>query len=144
MATHFSILALRIPWTEEPGGLQPMGSQRVRHDWATNTLTNRYMHDNVTHKVLCDLIHDLLPSIISHHPPLTLPVGHRESLLSFPPWPHTVSHPLAFSLALCFLHREEGCLSLHLLFWPDSSWFFWLRCPLPSSNQGVSLWHSVL
>ena len=32
MATHSSILARRIPWTEEPGGLQSMGSQRVRHD----------------------------------------------------------------------------------------------------------------
>ena len=32
MATHSSILAWRIPWTEEPGGLQFMGSQRVRHD----------------------------------------------------------------------------------------------------------------
>jgi len=32
MASHFSILAWRIPWTEEPGGLQSMGSQRVRHD----------------------------------------------------------------------------------------------------------------
>ena len=39
MATHFSILAWRIPWTEEPGRLQSMGSQRVRHDWATNTFT---------------------------------------------------------------------------------------------------------
>ena len=37
MATHLSILAWRIPWTEEPGGLQSMGSQRVRHDWATST-----------------------------------------------------------------------------------------------------------
>ena len=37
MATLCSILAWRIPWTEEPGGLQSMGSQRVRHDWATNT-----------------------------------------------------------------------------------------------------------
>ena len=35
--THSSILAWRIPWTEEPAGLQSMGSQRVRHDWATNT-----------------------------------------------------------------------------------------------------------
>ena len=35
--THLSILAWRIPWREEPGGLQSMGSQRVRHDWATNT-----------------------------------------------------------------------------------------------------------
>ena len=32
MATHFSILAWRTPWTEEPGGLQSMGSQRVGHD----------------------------------------------------------------------------------------------------------------
>ena len=35
--THSSILAWRIPWPEEPGGLQCMGSQRVRHDWVTNT-----------------------------------------------------------------------------------------------------------
>ena len=33
MATHSSILCLKIPWTEEPGGLQSMGSQRVGHDW---------------------------------------------------------------------------------------------------------------
>ena len=32
MATHSSILAWKIPWTEEPGGLQHMGSHRVRHD----------------------------------------------------------------------------------------------------------------
>ena len=32
MATHSSILAWRIPWTEEPGGLKSMGSQRVRHN----------------------------------------------------------------------------------------------------------------
>ena len=33
MATHSSILAWRIPWTEEPGGLQSMGSKRVGHNW---------------------------------------------------------------------------------------------------------------
>ena len=32
MATHFSIFAWRIPWTEEPGGLQSLGSQTVGHD----------------------------------------------------------------------------------------------------------------
>ena len=32
MATHSSILAWQIPWTKDPGGLQSMGSQRVRHD----------------------------------------------------------------------------------------------------------------
>ena len=34
MVTQSSILAWRIPWTEEPGGLQSMGSQRIRHDLA--------------------------------------------------------------------------------------------------------------
>ena len=32
MATHFNILAWKIPWTEEPGGLQSMGSKRVEHN----------------------------------------------------------------------------------------------------------------
>ena len=39
MAIHASILAWRISWTEEPGWLQSMGLQRVRHDWETNTHT---------------------------------------------------------------------------------------------------------
>ena len=38
MATHSSILAWRIPWTEDPGELEPMGLQRVGHDFAANTL----------------------------------------------------------------------------------------------------------
>ena len=33
--THSSVLAWKIPWTEEPGRLQYKGSQKVRHDWAT-------------------------------------------------------------------------------------------------------------
>ena len=37
MATHSSILAWRIPWTEEPGGLQSMGLQIVGHDWSNLT-----------------------------------------------------------------------------------------------------------
>ena len=39
MATHFSNLPWIIPWTEEPGGLQSMGSHRVRHNKVTNTFT---------------------------------------------------------------------------------------------------------
>ena len=42
MATHSSIIAWRIPWTEEPGRLQSMGSQRVRHDWVTFYLRFSY------------------------------------------------------------------------------------------------------
>ena len=39
MATHSSILAWRIPWTEEPGALLSIESQRVGHNRATDTLT---------------------------------------------------------------------------------------------------------
>ena len=39
MATHSSILAWRIPWTEEPGGLQSIGSQRAGHDWGDSAHT---------------------------------------------------------------------------------------------------------
>ena len=44
MAIHSSILAWRIPWTEEPGGPQSMGSQRVRYNWVTNTHTHTNTH----------------------------------------------------------------------------------------------------
>ena len=46
MATDSSILAWRIPWTEEPDGLQSMGSQRVGHDWVTFTLSD---YHSLTH-----------------------------------------------------------------------------------------------
>ena len=39
MATHSSILAWKTPWSEEPGGLQSMGSQKVGHNWANFTFT---------------------------------------------------------------------------------------------------------
>ena len=44
MAPHSSTLAWKIPWTEEPGRLQSMGSQRVRHDWATSLSLFSFMH----------------------------------------------------------------------------------------------------
>ena len=44
MATHFSILAWRIPWTEEPGRLQSMGSLKVGHDRVTSLSLFTFMH----------------------------------------------------------------------------------------------------
>ena len=43
MATHSSIIAWKISWTEEPGGLQSIGLQKVRHDRVTNT---QWVHTN--------------------------------------------------------------------------------------------------
>ena len=42
MATHFSIHSWRIPWTDKPGGLQSMETQRVGHNWVTNTQFNEF------------------------------------------------------------------------------------------------------
>ena len=70
MATHSSILAQRIPWAEEPGGLQSMGSQRVRHAWTHTVLlpthyycqppnhsgqirTSHHLHNRLTLSALC-------------------------------------------------------------------------------------------
>ena len=44
MATHSSIFTWEIPWTEAPEGLLSMGSQRVRHNWASNTFTHTHTH----------------------------------------------------------------------------------------------------
>ena len=47
MATHSSILGWRIPWTEEPGRLQSMGSQRVGHEWSDWAHACTFMHINI-------------------------------------------------------------------------------------------------
>ena len=51
MATQSSILAWRIPWREEPGGLKSMGLQRVGHDWVTNTLYLKQLEKEETTKI---------------------------------------------------------------------------------------------
>ena len=50
MAIHSSVLAWRIPWAEEPGGLQSIGWQRVRHNWVTNSLNipSKYISDRIS------------------------------------------------------------------------------------------------
>ena len=49
MATHSSIPAWRIPWTEESDGLQSMGLQRIGHNWATNTFTLTFWDTRMEH-----------------------------------------------------------------------------------------------
>ena len=92
MAIHSSIPAWRIPWTEEPGGLQFMGSQRIRHDWATNTHTQTHTVAlwccvgfcytrkwiSYVYTYIPSLL-DLLPSHV-HIPPLWVNTGHQAEL----------------------------------------------------------------
>ena len=58
MATYSSILAWRIPWTVEPGELQSMGLQRIRHDRATNTHTYKKCANTGSAK---PCLHPILP-----------------------------------------------------------------------------------
>ena len=48
IAPHSSTLACKIPWTEEPGRLQSMGLQRVRHDWVTSMCLSKYVSWHVS------------------------------------------------------------------------------------------------
>ena len=112
MATHSSIPAWRISWTKESGGLQPMGSQRVRHDWATNTLyemTILSLSINIHNscfssvllakisKTLCIIIGPYLnPNILLSS--LTLKEIYINTLINYYPWirKKKLTEPLGF------------------------------------------------
>ena len=78
MATHSSIPAWEIPWTEEPGGLQLMGSQRVGHDWSAQWSTLPFIPHFPWPPV-----HNLpnFLDLISKPRSLSLPTGHVYSYL---------------------------------------------------------------
>ena len=115
MATHSSILSWRIPWTEKPGGLQSMGSQRVRHDWVTNTC--------IPNTLNAPLIHFCIPGFLFH----------------------LVAHNLLLSLFRCstcprFVQWEHFWTGIQaLLKWPHeftpTSW-------IPVQHHGVDFWVS--
>ena len=104
MAPHSSTLAWKIPWTEEPGGLQSMGSQRVRHDWETSLSLS-----------------SCLLRFPSFNPPFTNSLSLLRSLTE-----HCILHPggsLPFlpqpcSLSVFFpLHGTLHCLSFFSPIW---------------------------
>ena len=55
MAIHSSTIAWKIPWTEEPGRLQSMGSQRVGPDWATSLSLSEFITSTFTSSCICEL-----------------------------------------------------------------------------------------
>ena len=80
MATHSSILAWRIPWTEEPGRLWGPWGHRVRHDWVTNTrtltfsdLSSKGFINSSSNSLLFLIYTHLYFSVLSNSLPLSLP-----------------------------------------------------------------------
>ena len=108
MVTHSSILAWEIPWTEKPGSLQSMGSQRVRHDLATKHsathLALPFLPWGWSSKFICiDTYIDRYSSTFCH---LSTPTKNRQasptisadtyqfcwSVMSYSLWPHELQH----------------------------------------------------
>ena len=106
MATRSSVLAWRIPWTEEPGGLHSMGSQRVRHDW-------------------CDLACTLRVS--TNLPPHSIALPHLQRCPSLPPW--ILLQPHGRVIWLACLPSSLQTLRFHLSPWPGGL----TTCSLPKS-----------
>ena len=77
MATHSSILAWRIPWTEEPGVLQPMGSQRVGHNWANELNWTDWTADGVIRKK-GELVNSKGEAMAPHSSPLAWKIPWTE------------------------------------------------------------------
>ena len=110
MATHSSILAWEIPWTEEPGRLQAMGSQRVRYNWATEhtqTLT--------------------MSSIF-----ISVPVGRVGGCWALCLWEHFPAHMYGGNKNWA----PSGCLLSSQ--W-NSSWVFFPAFPANGSSFGLWL-----
>ena len=66
MATHSSILAWEIPWTEEPSGLKSTGSQRVGHEWMTEYI-HRKPSVSTSKDSCCRKIHDQVTQPLCKH-----------------------------------------------------------------------------
>ena len=122
MATHSSILAWRIPWTEEPGRLQSMGSQRVRHDRPTFTMQSTNM---------CTQCHHSTGQNLHHISPGQLQLFHKWSFCfgSFNAYIYVCMcvyiiqswscHFLAtenLSIVYCYFHDNTQPIQLGLLY----------------------------
>ena len=83
MATHSSTLAWKMPWTEEPGWLQSMGSQRVRQDWATSLSFIYFLCIKIHVYLKCAASWRPLPSSAAWQPEMPAPTYRAASSLGF-------------------------------------------------------------
>jgi len=134
MAPHSSTLAWKIPWTEEPGRLQSMGSHRVGHDWATSLSLFTFMHWRRKWQ----------PT------PAFLPGESqgRRSLLGCHLWGRAVRHDWSDLAAAAFqILRDDAVEMLHSIgqqIWKTQQWSqYWKRLVfIPVSEKGNAKEHS--
>ena len=138
MATHSSILAWRIPQTEEPAGLQSIGSPSVRHDWMTNFSSKAI--SNFPSSLAESLKFCVLPFQALHQLPWALlPLQGTLNMLYPMSQPHPVCSVFPFFFCFCcFFHLDYlfcfcFCYFLHL------DYPFFPISPLSKSYSGPSL-----
>ena len=106
MASHSSILAWRIPWTEEPVRLPSLGLQRVGHNWATNACTCTHTHTHThTHRV-CQVFYLFLGQFVisqGMHPFIYIITCTDIKLVIVPSYPFTVRTILSFFMMVVFV-----------------------------------------
>ena len=113
MATHSSILAWEISWTDEPSGLLSMGLQNVRHDWATNRIILGFLNNcTATHAPL-----SVIPSVWScRHSPETTGCHHAQTFWETSSWVYLTAN----SVDVTSFRK-----SLKALWWKVEEWEGW-------------------
>ena len=113
MATHYSNLDWKIPWTEEPGGLQFPRSKRVRHDWAcvhTCACAHTHTRSHTSYQQGCFLSQELWEK--SHSLPIPESKGHLASLAHDPP--SSIFKARKGRVGPCYVTSLWPCLLPHL------------------------------
>ena len=135
MTTHSSILAWKISWTEEPGGLQSMGSQRVRHNWATILI-----HSGTHTQYLKVLISTYLSIFIlkTYQAPDPAAIGCYMQCGLWPPlwpWPLCMETLFTFSafMLICFSHIQ----------FCETLWTISYQAPLPMGFSRQEYWSGL-
>ena len=124
MATHSSILAWRIPWTEDPGGLQCIGLQRVGHDWSD--LASTWFNALILYVVLIKWNHTLFFFAFYPSTPWIScgPWGHKELDMT-ERLNNTKLHLLiTWCSILLMLHNIFN----HFLYWLFSTFCYYKQC----------------
>ena len=139
MATHSRILAWKMPWTKEPGGLQSMGSQRVTHDWATNThsewINSQWLNLMLTNTGLLGRLLPPKSDGVSEDYPLAQSHSGWGSGLSHQQGCHPPSPPNHKGMS-----NRSGCRILITLITPlraELTFPWWFLHPIPALSMSM-------
>ena len=143
MATHSSILAWRIPRTEEPGGLQSIGLQKVGRDWVTNIfIFHQFSSVAQSCLTLFNPMNCSTPGLPVYH---QLPGLTHDSMINHPkdPWGWTILVPASSPAVCCVTYPVSmgfSATTYTLLLWDSipptesPSLFPWQNLPPPSRD----------